>query len=96
VDTYQCAHNGQHPYLFPFCPDGFNPTLTFFRPKLLIFPLKWVLQTALTSEKASHKADVSADAKELTAVKVEARKSKLKWFGIGFVAGFIARHSVGF
>jgi hypothetical protein len=25
MDNYRCAHNGQHPYLFSFHPDGFNP-----------------------------------------------------------------------
>jgi branched-chain amino acid transport system substrate-binding protein len=30
VDTYRCAHNRQHPYLFSFRPDGLDPTLTSF------------------------------------------------------------------
>lgn len=46
------------------------------------------LTTALNSEKASHKADNIANAKTITALKADARKSKLKWFGIGYVAGF--------
>jgi hypothetical protein len=54
------------------------------------------LQTALTSEKASHKADVEADATELVKVKADARKSKLKYLGIGYVAGFLSRKLVGF
>jgi hypothetical protein len=54
------------------------------------------LITALDSEKASHSADNTANAKELISVKAQARKSKLKWFGIGFVAGFVGRHFTGF
>jgi hypothetical protein len=28
VDTYRCAHNGQHPYLLSIRPDGHEMTLT--------------------------------------------------------------------
>ena len=28
VDTYRCAHIGQHPYLISLRPDGFHRTLT--------------------------------------------------------------------
>jgi len=28
VDTYRCVHNGQHPYLLPFRPDGSDQSLT--------------------------------------------------------------------
>jgi hypothetical protein len=54
------------------------------------------LQTALTSEKTSHTADNEANAKEVTKLKADARKSKLKWFGIGVVVGFIGRGFAGF
>ena len=27
MDTYRCAHNGEHPYLFSFRPDGFYRVL---------------------------------------------------------------------
>jgi hypothetical protein len=52
----------------------------------------------LSLEQKSHKSDVAAltsqveaDKKEITFVKAEARKGKLKWFGIGYVAGFLTR-----
>jgi hypothetical protein len=45
--------------------------------------------TGLTAQIADQK---KADATELAAEKAAARKSKLKWFGAGFVAGFIAGH----
>ncbi len=38
---------------------------------------------------------VKADAAELKAVKAEARKSKVKWFKIGFIVGFITGTYVG-
>ena len=57
----------------------------------------------LDLEKQSHISDVNslntiiaADKVELKAVKAQCRKSKLKWFGIGVVVGFIGRHFVGF
>jgi hypothetical protein len=40
VDTYRCAHNGQHPYLFSFRPDGLDPTLTFLPPLVLLNVLR--------------------------------------------------------
>jgi hypothetical protein len=61
-----------------------------------LFTSNGSLQTALTSEKTSHKADVEANAKELTKVKADARKSKLKWFGFGYAAGFLSRKFIGF
>jgi len=33
VDTYRCAHNGQHPYLLSIRPDGHEMTLTKLEPK---------------------------------------------------------------
>lgn len=52
---------------------------------------------ALDSEKAAHAADVAtltADKatlnQQITTLKSEARKGKLKWFGIGYVAGLIS------
>lgn len=55
---------------------------------------------ALDSEKAAHLADVAtltADKatlnQQITTLKSDARKGKLKWFGIGFVVGFIAGHT---
>jgi small-conductance mechanosensitive channel len=57
----------------------------------------------LDLEKQSHVSDVNslnavvaADKVVLAATKAQCRKSKLKWFGIGFVSGFVARHFVGF
>ncbi len=54
-------------------------------------------------EKQSHASDVTslnatiaADKAEITAVKAQCRKSKLKWFGIGVVVGFVGRHFTGF
>lgn len=46
---------------------------------------------ALDSEKASHVADTKAAASDLTACKADARKGKVKWFVIGYVAGFVTR-----
>jgi hypothetical protein len=60
--------------------------------------------TALSDEKASHVSDVKNDAIQLTSAKddlktakdqrdkavADGRKGKLKWFGIGFVTGYIA------
>jgi hypothetical protein len=37
---------------------------------------------------------IETDAKVLKAEKANARKGKLKWFGIGFVAGFISREAI--
>ena len=31
MDTYRCVHNGQHPYLLPFRPDGSDQSLTQFQ-----------------------------------------------------------------
>jgi uncharacterized protein YlxW (UPF0749 family) len=53
------------------------------------------LQTALSSVKTSHQADKEANAKEVSALKASARKSKLKWFGLGFVTGLLAGHALG-
>jgi len=57
----------------------------------------------LDLEKQSHASDtnslnsvITADKAELKAVKAECRKSKLKWFGIGVVVGFVGRHFTGF
>lgn len=57
----------------------------------------------LDLEKQSHASDVTslnaaitADKAELGAVKAQCRKSKLKWFGIGVVVGFVGRHFTGF
>jgi len=40
-------------------------------------------------------ATIDADKKTLNAEKAKARKSKLKWFAIGFVSGFVARGFTG-
>lgn len=50
---------------------------------------------ALVSEQGSHKADNEANAKQITKLKADARKSKLKWFGIGVIVGFIGRGFLG-
>lgn len=52
-------------------------------------------QKALVSEQGSHKADNEANAKQISKIKADARKSKLKWLGIGIVIGFIGRGFVG-
>jgi hypothetical protein len=41
-------------------------------------------------EVAAHKSDNETNQKQITALKADCRKSKLKWFGIGYVAGFIS------
>jgi DNA/RNA endonuclease YhcR with UshA esterase domain len=58
---------------------------------------------ALTMEQSAHTADnltaktqLAASALDLKACKADARKGKLKWFGIGFVVGFISAHFAGF
>lgn len=33
---------------------------------------------------------------QIASVKAQARKSKFKWFGLGFVAGFFSAHAIGF
>lgn len=43
---------------------------------------------ALTGEQKAHAADNKASATEITALKADARKSKLKWFGIGVLVGY--------
>lgn len=52
-------------------------------------------QKALVSEQGSHKADNEANAKQVAKIKADARKSKLKWLGIGILIGFIGRGFVG-
>ncbi len=56
----------------------------------------------LTLEKKSHFSDNQTNTALLTAkdaeikdVKAQARKSKLKWFGIGFLLGLIGGHAAG-
>jgi hypothetical protein len=51
---------------------------------------------ALLSEQKSHKADNDANAAEIKKVKADARKSKLKWLGIGILIGFVGRGFAGF
>jgi hypothetical protein len=52
-------------------------------------------QTAIIAEdKKVLTAQIDTDAKMLKAEKANARKGKLKWFGIGFVAGFISREAI--
>jgi len=40
-------------------------------------------------------ATIEADAKVLSAEKAKARKGKLRWFGLGFLAGIFAGHAAG-
>lgn len=48
-------------------------------------------QTGIIAEdKKVLAATIVADKKELDAVKASARKGKLKWFGIGYVSGFVS------
>jgi hypothetical protein len=52
-------------------------------------------QTAIIAEdKKVLTAQIDTDAKVLKAEKASARKGKLKWFGIGFVAGFLGREAI--
>jgi hypothetical protein len=39
VDTYRCAHNGQHPYLLAIRPDGHEMTLTLQELENAVRPL---------------------------------------------------------
>jgi hypothetical protein len=55
------------------------------------------LQVAFTNEVkiyndevAAHKKDNDANAEQIKSLKADARKGKLKWFGIGYVAGFVS------
>lgn len=50
---------------------------------------------ALVSEQGSHEADKKANAKTISDLKTDCRKSKLKWLGIGVIIGFIGRGFVG-
>lgn len=54
------------------------------------------LNGIIVEDKKVLATQIDADKKELTAVKAECRKSKFKWFGIGFVTGFIARSTLKF
>src|SRR5208337_1606161 len=58
---------------------------------------------ALNLERTAHKSDNDANAAiikgkdlDILAIKAQARKSKMKWFGIGVVVGFIGRGFAGF
>lgn len=58
---------------------------------------------ALDLEKQSHVGDVTtlktqikADGDALTSCKADARKGKLKWFGIGYALGWASRKIIGF
>lgn len=60
-------------------------------------------QAQLTLERASHKSDIDADGKqiqalkdEVSSVKANARKSKLKWFGAGVIVGFVGAEVLHF
>ena len=53
------------------------------------------LNAIVVEDKKVLTATVEADAKVLSAEKAKARKSKLKWFGIGFLVGVIAGHAAG-
>lgn len=52
--------------------------------------------TIIAEDKKVLTAQIDADKKELNAEKAKARKSKLKWFGIGVVVGFLGRPFAGF
>jgi hypothetical protein len=47
-------------------------------------------------EKAAHKKDNDTNAETIKSLKADCRKSKLKWFGIGVVVGFVGRGFAGF
>lgn len=53
-------------------------------------------QGIITEDKNVLAKQIEADKKELTTVKAEARKSKIKWFAAGAVFGFIGRQFVHF
>src|SRR5208282_4475722 len=44
--------------------------------------------TALGDEQKAHQADNKANAAEITSIKADCRKSKLKWFGLGVLFGY--------
>lgn len=48
------------------------------------------------SDNAENKAVIDAKTAEIKDVKAQCRKSKLKWFGIGYAAGWLSRKLVGF
>lgn len=39
MDTYRCAHIGQHPYLLSLRPDGLDQSLTVFARLFRLFQL---------------------------------------------------------
>ena len=47
-------------------------------------------KTAIAAEQTKNTDQVKACAAEVATVKAQARKGKLKWFGIGYIAGFIS------
>ena len=53
------------------------------------------LNGIIVEDKKVLAATIEADKKELSAEKAKARKSKLRWFGLGFLAGIFAGHAVG-
>jgi hypothetical protein len=53
-------------------------------------------RTAHTNDNTTNAGTIKARDAEIVAVKAECRKSKLKWFGIGVVVGFVGRGFVGF
>lgn len=60
------------------------------------------LSKQIVLEKQSHdgdvkalKAQIDADTKTISQLKADNRKSKLKWFGIGYVAGLLTRTVLG-
>jgi hypothetical protein len=48
----------------------------------------------IVEDKKVLKDQIDTDAKVLNAEKANARKGKMKWFGIGFVAGFVSREII--
>jgi hypothetical protein len=53
-------------------------------------------RTAHANDNTTNAGTIKARDAEIVAVKAECRKSKLKWFGIGVVVGFVGRGFVGF
>ena len=53
------------------------------------------LNGIIVEDKKVLSATIEADAKVLSAEKAKARKSKLRWFGLGFLAGIFAGHAAG-
>jgi hypothetical protein len=82
VDTYRCAHNGEHPYLFSFRPDGFYPTLTLER-SLTVERVRAGLRNARAKGKTLGRPRVTVDVAKIASL----RSQGLSWAKIGEALG---------